>query len=181
MVWCARPVKLTGVCLAAAILILSSGMGRAGDKSDADRWLERPPDEGWRALAERWQPVKASMTSPVENLLLPLDHFPNGRVRAQLAAEKAQVFADGIIFAEGVKVALFNDSGAPDGCLTAEGCIFDRNTKNGYCEGPVSMEKDGDRLKGRGMYFSFERQSIIILSNCEIRTRRIRNNFGRLR
>lgn len=181
MVWCARPVKSAGGCLAAAILLLCAVRGRAGDKSDADRWLERPPDEGWRALAERWQPVKASMTSPVENLLLPLDHFPNGRVRAQLAAKKAQVFSDGIIFAEDVTVALFNDRGEPDGCLTAEGCIFDRSTKNGYCEGPVSMEKEGDRLKGRGMYFSFERQSIKILGDCEIRTRRIRNNFGRLR
>ncbi len=181
MAWCARLAWLAKGCLAVVILTLVAGMGRADEKSAADRLLERPRDEGWRVLAERWHPVKALMTAPVENLLLPLDHFPNGRVRAQLASKKAQIFSDGIIFAEGVTVTLFTDKGEIDGRLTAEGCIFDRNTKNGYCAGPVSMEKEGDRLKGHDMYFSFEKQSIRILGDCEIRTRRIRNNFGRLR
>ncbi|MDD4101383.1 MAG: hypothetical protein PHU80_01965 [Kiritimatiellae bacterium] len=181
MIWCARPGKLVGGGLAWAVLCLLLGGAWAQGDSETDRWFERSSDEGWRALAERWHDVKESMTSPVENLMLPIDHFPNGRVKAMLAAKKAQVFLDGIIFAEDVTVDLFNDKGKLDGRLTAEGCIFDRNTKTGYCEGPVSMEKEGDRLKGLGMFFSFDRQSIKILGKCEIRTRRIRNNFGRLR
>lgn len=181
MAWCASSEMLASGVQIVAIMTLCAGSVWGAVKSGTATCDSQKSDEGWRVLAERWPTVKASMTSPVENLLLPLDHFPNGMVRAQLAAKKAQVFLDGIIFAEGVTVKLFNDRGQPDGILKAEGCVFDRNTKNGYCEGPVSMEKDGDRLKGRGMYFSFERQSIKILGECEIRTRRIRNNFGRLK
>lgn len=181
MVWFARPEKAAVVRLTLAALLLCVRGALGASDPEVDHWFNRHSDEGWRSLAERWLPVKEAMTSPVENLLLPLDHFPNGRVKAQLAAKRAQVFVDGIIFAEDVTVELFNDKGQSEGRLTAEGCIFDRNTKHGYCEGPVSMEKEGDRLKGRGMYFSFEGQFIKILGECEIRTRRIRNNFGRLR
>ena len=75
---------------------------------------------------------------------------------------------------------LLTEDGHSDGQLTAEGCLFDRKAKQGYCEGLVSMVKSGDRLKGRGMYFSIEEQFIKILADCEIRTQRVRNNFGRI-
>ncbi|MEI7902218.1 MAG: hypothetical protein WCK89_18355, partial [bacterium] len=111
---------------------------------------------------------------------LPLDFYSNGCIRAVLRAQKAQILLDGLLFAEGVCVDMRTEDGQPDGRLTAEGCLFDRKTKQGYCEGAVSMEKSGDRLKGRGMYFSTEQQFIKILGECEIRTHRIQVNFGRL-
>jgi len=174
-----RAGPLRAACAAALLAAGAQHLFGAGDP-ETDRWFNRHADANWRQLAERYAPTKAAMATPVENLLLPLDHHPNGRVKAQLRAKKAQIFLDGLIFAEGVSVELLTDDGKPDGNLTAEGCLFDRNTKQGYCEGIVSLEKSGDRLKGRGMYFSFEEQYIKILGECEIRTSRIKNNFGRL-
>jgi hypothetical protein len=116
----------------------------------------------------------------VENLTLPLDYYVSGRIRAILRAQKAQLLPDGLVFAEGVRVDMLTEGGQPDGWLKAEACLFDRTAKKGYCEGAVSVEKGGDRLKGRGMYFSFEQQFIKILGECEIRTHRIQLNIGRL-
>lgn len=145
-----------------------------------ERWFARHGDALWRPLAEKWPAAQAAMTAPVEKLVLPLDHYPNGRARAIFRAEKSQLLSDGLIYAEGVAVDLLTESGEPDGRLTAEGCLFDRTKKEGYCEGLVSVVKGSDRLKGRGMYFSIEAQFIKILSECEIRTRRIPVKVGRL-
>lgn len=180
MVWC---VNRCGVVLRAAVLAgLWAGCLLADESADPDvaSLFARHPDAAWAPLAEKWASTRASMTSPVENLILPLDAYPNGRTRALLRAKRAQIFMDGKIFAEGVVVELSDEEGRPDGHLMAEGCLFDRNTKCGYCEGWVNVEKSGDQLKGRGMYFSIEGQFIKILADCEIRTHRIRNNFGRL-
>ena len=178
MVWFDRQRGL--ICRMLAVGLAFGCVSASGaDDPDVERWFNRHTPEEWRPLAEKWVTVKAAMTSPVENLTLPMDYFPNGLIKAQLRAKKAQIFMDGLIFAEGVTVELLTADGHPDGRLTAEGCLFDRKAKHGYCEGLVSMEKSGDRLKGHGMYFSIEGQFIKILSECEIRTRRIRNNFGR--
>ena len=181
MVWCVKPWGLMCRMLAAGIFFC--GMTAFGaEDPDVERWFNRHSAEEWRPLAEKWVSVKAAMVSPVENLVLPLDVYPNGKVKARLRANKAQIFLDdGLIFAEGVYVELLAEDGQVDGRLTAEGCLFDRKAKRGYCEGHVSVDKSGDRLKGRGMYFSIEEQFIKILSDCEIRTHRMRNNFGRLK
>jgi len=181
MVWSVKQRGLLRAALVGTALLCGCGPAFGSGDPEVDRWFARHSDEVWRPLAGRWGEVKALMTSPVENLQLPLEYHANGRVKALLRAEKAQIFLDGLIFAEGVGVELLTETGQADGRLTAEGCLFDRNAKHGYCEGAVSVEKSGDRLKGRGMYFSIEAQFIKILSDCEIRTRRMRNNFGRLK
>ena len=166
--------------LATAGLLLCGGLAFGADDPAVDRWFTRHPEALWRPLAEKWVASKAAMTSPVENLMLPLDYYSNGRIRAVLRAQKAQMLLDDLIYAEGVRVNMLTEDGRPDGLLTAEGCLFDRKAKQGYCEGAVSVEKTGDRLKGRGMYFSIEQQFIKILGECEIRTQRIQLNLGRL-
>ncbi|HRT29464.1 MAG TPA: hypothetical protein P5527_06700 [Kiritimatiellia bacterium] len=179
MVWCAeqkRSVLRVALAVFAACVVQSTA---AVEDPDVARWFNRHDDAVWHPLAERWSTVKAAMTTPVENLALPLDYHADGRIRARLRAEKAQVFTDGMVFAEGVTVELLTAEGKPDGVLTAEGCLFDREARHGYCDGRVTVEKDSDRLKGRGMYFSMAGEYIKILAECEIRTHRIRSNFGR--
>jgi len=180
MVWCAeqrRSVLRVALAVFAACVVQSTA---AVEDPDVAHWFNRHDDAAWRPLAERWSTAKAAMTTPVENLALPLDYHADGRIRARLRAKKAQIFEDGMIFAEDVMVELFTAEGKPDGVLTAEGCLFDREARHGYCDGRVTVEKDGDRLKGRGMYFSMAGEYIKIMDECEIRTHRIRNNFGRL-
>ena len=177
MVLCRK--RLVFSVLVAASLLDGRALVAAGDP-EVDRWFARHTDQVWRPLADKWGAAKAAMTSPVENLTLPLDYYPNGRTKAVLRAKKSQIVAQGMIYAEGVSVDLLTVDGQPDGKLVADGCLFDRVSKQGYCEGSVSVVKGTDRIKGRGMYFSIEEQFIKILSECEIRTGRIPLKLGRL-
>ena len=154
----------------------------AAELSDAevDALFKRHPDAGWKVLAERWDEVKARMTTPVENLSLPLEYHPNGLVRARLFAERSQIFEDGMVFASGVKIRLYDEKGILDGYLIAGDCIFDREASHGYCKGRVEVKYGSDILKGVGMYFSISKEYIKILSDCEIITKRFQGNLGRL-
>lgn len=180
MVWYrdSRRARLT--CAMAVGLWVGAREARAGVDAESDRWFERHTEQLWQPLREKYREAAAVMNTPVENLMLPLDYHPNGRLRAVLRASKSHMLADGLIFTQGVTVDLMTAEGTPDGQLTAEGCLFDRNAKHGYCEGAVTVVKGTDRIKGRDMYFSIENQFIKILSECEIHTFRIPLKFGRL-
>lgn len=177
MKWCVRRSAARLLCAASALAL---GAAWAAEDPDVAHWFNRHSEEPWRPLVEKWAPMKAAMTTPVENLTLPLDYYDNGRMKAVLRARKAQMFPDNLIFAEGVVLDLLTEDGRPDGRLTADGCLFNRQSKLGYCEGAVGLVKGTDRLKGRGMYFSIEDQFIKILSECEIRTNRIPLKLGRI-
>lgn len=154
----------------------------AEELSDAgiDALFRRHSDDVWQTLAKRWDSAREKMTAPVENLSLPLEYHPNGRVRAQLFAERSQIFEDGIIFATGVRVELYDNAGVNEGYLRAEDGVFEKEKSHGYCKGRVEVRYGSDTLKGVGMYFSIAGEYIKILSNCEIRTSRFQKNLGRL-
>ncbi len=165
---------------AAGLLFCGGRTWAAAAGLDAEQWFARHTDQVWQPLAAKWDEAKASMASPVENLMLPLAYYENGRMRAVLRAKRAQLMGEEMVFAEDVRVDLLTVDGKPDGCLMAQDCLFDRLSKHGYCRGQVHAVMGTDRLKGLGMYFSIEEQFIKILSECEIRTSRIPSKLGRL-
>ena len=172
---------LTLVTLLALLVLWPVTICFAQRLSDAevDALFNRHKEGVWRPLAGRWDKVKSEMNAPIENLSLPLEYHPSGLVKARLYAEKAQLFTNGVVFATGVKVHLYSESGKMDGHLKADDCIFDRQASHGYCKGRVEVVKDTDFLKGVGMYFSISNEFIKIISNCEIRTNRFKDNLGR--
>ncbi len=175
-------IRLRTLTVALALGAVFLGLqSTAREISDAvvEELFSRHKESEWRPLAERWDEVKAKATAPVENLSLPLEYHPGGLVKARLYAEKAQIFPDGTVFATGVKVHLYALSGKPDGYLKADDCLFDRQASHGYCKGRVEVVKDSDLIKGVGMYFSISKEFIKILSNCEIRTNRLKGDLGR--
>lgn len=171
------------------LMLLLAGVGgpvRRASAADADadpdvaRWFNRHPDARWRELAAQWETARAAMTEPVQNLILPLDTHPSGRLRAVLRAARAQMLDGGMIIAEEVRIDLYDEAGQPDGWLTASGCLYDRNQKDGFSPGEVRIMKGSDRLKGRGLYFSITDEYLKLLAECEIRTQRIPARLGRL-
>ncbi|MFO7936313.1 MAG: hypothetical protein R6V06_01745 [Kiritimatiellia bacterium] len=177
----ARLKKLTALCffLLSALLHTECNAAEISD-AELDALFNRHSDSGWSELAERWDEVKAEMTSPVENLSLPVDYHANGRMRAKLFAARSQIFEDGTIFASGVRVNLFDDKGNPAGYLKMADCIFERESSHGYCKGEVNVKYGADILSGEGMYFSISGEYIRILSHCKVRTKRFQGNLGRL-
>jgi len=167
-------VKGLGVLCAALCAHCGSTAFGEGAAPDIEQWLAKRADtKAWEELSGKWEASRAAMTAPAENLVLPLDHHENGRVRALLRAEKAQILGTNLVFALNVKVELLQPDGKPDGLLLAEDCLIDRAAKRGFSRGAVDVTQGEDRLKGRGMYFATDDQFIKILSECEIRTFRI--------
>lgn len=154
----------------------------ARELSDADveELFAKHKESDWRPLAERWSEMKSKMDAPVESLSLPLEYYPSGLVKARLYAEQAQIFPDGMVFATGVRVQLYDEAGNRNGYLKAEDCLYDRQASHGYCKGKAEVLKGTDLIKGVGIYFSISNEFIRILSNCEIRTNRFKTNLGRL-
>ena len=149
-----------------------------------EQWLAKRADvREWEELASKWEQASAVMTMPVEDLVLPLEHYDSGRVQTVLRAERGHLLKgemEGLVFARNVKMERLRPDGKPEGMLIAEDCLIDRNTKLGYARGAVEVKTGTDQLKGRGMYFSTDDQFIKLLSECEIRTFRIPARFGRL-
>ncbi|MBQ7190611.1 MAG: hypothetical protein IJR99_14480 [Kiritimatiellae bacterium] len=179
--------NLRVIFCAAAFLFAGTGSfsprtAFAASDPDVDAWFDRHGEAEWKEMERLWEEKRQEMTAPVENLVLPLEYWGDGRVKARLFAKKAQVldFA-AFVFAEGVRVELLTPDGHQDGLLRASDCLFVRKNKRGYCRGEVSVVKGGDRFSGKGMYFSLEDRFVKILSECEIRTTRFSGTFGRLK
>ncbi len=166
------------ICAFAAAFTVFGGESAAKPEAVAAPAPETPaakpetPKITWQELEQRWESFRAAMDSPMENLTLPLEYFPDGRVKARLQAGKAQVFDKNTIFAENVKVELLNNDGNVEAVLTTDDCLLDRPSKQGYCRGAVKVDWGSEHIKGRGLYFSATDEFLKILSECEIRTRR---------
>jgi len=192
---------VVGLALAAACVF---GQEDVPIEQRIEQWLAKRADmAAWEALRDKWEAARAateavsaenvkdkpggqgkdaraSTITPVENIVLPLDHYDNGRIRAVLRAEKAYLLGEDLVFAWNVKVEMLLPDGKPDGTLLAEDCLIDRAAKRGFCRGAVDVKTGPDHLKGRGMYFSTDDKFIKLLSECEIRTIRIPASIGRL-
>jgi hypothetical protein len=145
------------------------------------RWLTNRQDvTTWQVLIDKWDASKAAMISPIENLVLPVDHYADGRKRIVLIARRAQILSETLVYAEDVKLEMLTPDGKSDGIVLADDCLLNQTTKRGYCRGKVTVTKGTDHIKGRGLMFSGSDQFIKILSECEIRTFRIPAKFGRL-
>lgn len=181
MGWCRKMCASACRFVASGLLLGACCWCARGDENpEVAKFFARHPDSAWRPFADKWAAAKASMTFPVENLMLPLEYYGSGRLKTVLRAKRSQMCPDGLLYAEDVQVVMLTESGEPDGRIMASDCLFDRQTKRGYCDGNVNVVKGTDRLKGRGMYFSIDEQFIKILSECEIRTFRIPMKLGRL-
>jgi len=165
---------------------LTVGQAFAADSAEsiearATRWLtNRLTVAAWQGLVDKWDASKAEMTAPIENLSLPVDQYPDGRKRIVLLARRAQILSKSLIFAESVRLEMLSPEGKSEGVVLAEDCLLDQSTKRGYCRGLVDVTKGTDHIKGRGMMFAADDKFIKILSEAEIRTKRIPSRVGRL-
>ena len=147
----------------------------AGLSFNSEQWLaERADDSDMMRLRAAYRDIVAKVESPAENVVFPLETFPDGSVKSRLTAARAQMFTDSeYIWGEDIHVEQYREVGSTNvwASLTAENCIVDRKTKSGWVEGSATMVYGDSSVKGRGIYFSLPREYIKILSQCEIRTK----------
>ena len=151
--------------------------GAAGAFSSA-RWMEeRNDDSDMVRLRAAYADCRAKATQPAENVAFPLETYPDGTVKSRLKARRAHMFLDtGFIWGEGIRVEEYGRDGAVSGWLTAENCIVDRNTRTGWVEGVAVLNYSETMVRGRGVYFSFDREFIKIFSQSEIRAKGLKTD-----
>lgn len=150
---------------------------------DSGKWLaERGDDSDMLRLQSEYAECVKKIDAPAENVALPLEYYPNGIVKSRLKAQKACMFMDtGFIWGENIKVEQYKEDGRTvEAYLAADNCIVDRKSKSGWVEGNAQMDWDGTSIKGRGIYFSFDREFIKIFSQTEIRTKALKLGAGKV-
>ena len=146
-------------------------LAASGFKSE--EWLaERGDDSDVFRLRAAYSECKAKVDTPAENVTLPLEHHADGTVKSRLTAKRAQLFIDSeYIWAEGIHVEQRREDGTIVCSLDAENCVVDRKTRTGWVDGAAQMTYGEAMVKGRGVYFSLEREFVKIFSQSEIRTK----------
>ena len=155
-------------------LVLCGGV----DAFSSERWLEeRNDDSDVMRLRAAYATCEANKGQPAQNVVFPLETYPDGTVKSRLKAKRAQMFMDtGFIWGEGVRVEEYGADGKVSGWLTAENCVVDRKTRTGWVEGAATLTYNDTVVKGRGVYFSFEREFIKIFSQSEIRAKGLKQD-----
>ncbi len=172
-----RSISIFLVCAAAAALALRLMA------FDSGKWLaERGDDSDMMRLRTAYEDCRKKIDTPAVDVVFPLETFPDGTAKSRLKAKKAFLFVDtGFIWGEGIRVEQYKPDGKTvEAFLTADNCIIDRKTKSGWVEGNAHMDWDGTNIKGRGIYFSFDREFIKIFSQTEIRTKALNLNAGKV-
>ncbi|MGN0854836.1 MAG: LPS export ABC transporter periplasmic protein LptC [Kiritimatiellia bacterium] len=141
---------------------------------DSEGWLEKRAvlDREAERLADLYGRCVTALQTPAENLVVPIENYPDGRVKASVTAARAQYFIDeGIVWGEDVVVREFAPDGTPRGEVHAKNCVVDRSTKSGYVAGHAKVTYGRTTIEGEGIYFSFAEEFVKILSNVVIESK----------
>ena len=141
-------------------------------------WLEeRNDDSDVQRLRVAYTNCVANLLQPAQNVMLPLETFPDGQVKSRLMADEAQIFLDrGFIWGRGIRVEEYDAAGKVRGRLQADSCIVDRATRTGWVEGMATFTYGDSMVRGAGVYFSFDREFIKVFSKSEIRVKGLKTN-----
>jgi len=97
----------------------------------------------------------ARVREPAEDVMIPIETFPDGSVKTSVSAKKAMLFLnEGFIWAEGVTVRKLDVEGAVVSQIDAQNCVIDRVAKSGWAEGPAKLRHGSTVFDGEGIYFS---------------------------
>lgn len=105
---------------------------------------------------------------PIENLRLPLEHYPSGIVRREILAGVARVPPKGAIRAEKVRMVSYDEAGRIDMEVVADACIYDRDKGQARGDTPVRVSGQGFVIQGQGFEWSADTQVVKILSRARV-------------
>lgn len=105
---------------------------------------------------------------PVEDIRLPLERWPNGKVRRQLHAEQARMPAEGPIEASGVRIECFDKDGKLELAVEADDCVLNREAGAADSDGAVRAEAGDMVITGKGFTWSAEDERVVIQSEARV-------------
>lgn len=137
---------------------------------------ESHPVTNWNHLVACWKTNGFANASPIEQVrsTVEVKEIGGGESRAQLTAKTGAYRADGLLQGHDVRIVFFTPEGKPDGVITADEVIFDREKKIGLAIGRVVIDRDGDVLCGNHAVFSFADRFVRVLSDANVLTPRVK-------
>ena len=122
----------------------------------------------------------AHLTTPADDVTVPLETFDDGSVKVIVHARKAQYFPEnGLVWASGVVVKKFTGEGVLDARIDAENCVIDRLAKSGWADGPATIVHGKTVFRGRGVYFSSPEAYVKVFKDSVIESSDLK--FGGIR
>lgn len=112
--------------------------------------------------------VAAEDGLPIENLRLPIDHYPDGTIKTQLKAVFARVPPSGAIVASNVVVELFREDASLDAVIRAEKCRYDKEKRIAESESAIRIERNGVIISGQGFEWNGAKERVRILSMAKV-------------
>lgn len=153
-------IKEYMACCAAACVSAACAGPLEASAADRDR------------LSAAYSNCLSRIDRPAEGVVVPVETHPDGSVKLDVAAEKAQFFEkEGLVWCGGVTIREYTPAGEVKFRIEAEGCIIDRRTKSGWIEGVARGTYGKTDLAGRGVWFSSEDEAVEICSGVEIVSR----------
>ena len=138
---------------------------------NAEEWLVKR--EMLSREAERLQQAYSEcvkkLESPAEGVNIPVETYPDGSVKLEITASRAQFFLkEELVWAEDVEIVRYEDDHTVSSRIKAERCVFDRNTKSGWAEGAAKIVFKDTEFTGNGVYFSSPENYVMSKENSKI-------------
>ena len=151
-------------------------------KFDSAAWNAKCADDTEIArLKAEYDKCLAVTNSAANDIELPIEQYPDGRIKSRLRARKAQMFLDtGLVWGEGITVEQYDEKGEVSGTLSADSCIVDRKRVVGWVPGGAVATMGDVTVSGRGIFFSFKEEFVKITTDAEIIVKSVHVDFGRL-
>lgn len=103
----------------------------------------------------------------MEGIVMPLQRYPDGKVKTLLTADRARMQAGGRIAIEGnLRVTLMSETGTTNGVAKAEKGYYSPREEKAECFGPVYLEKDGVSITGTNMVWISRLNMVRIETNA---------------
>lgn len=99
--------------------------------------------------------AKAS-TNPIERLILPLEYYEDGTVKARMTAATASIPEEGEMTASVVRVELFTPAGVVESSCQTESCWYDRVSGVVTSSSPVRLQQPGVLITGTGFRWNLK-------------------------
>jgi len=104
----------------------------------------------------------------IENLRVRLEIYPDGKVKTELFAERAEVDIDGSISAGGVVMKRFAQDGTLDVRIDSEKCFIDQESQRASSTNRVVLHRGGIVIKGDGFDWNGGDSKITITKNARV-------------
>ncbi len=138
---------------------------------EADAWHQKRDAILLEAnrLKNAYQACLKNLETPAEDVVVPIETFPDGSVKSIIHANKAQYFLkEGLVWAEGVTARKYKKDGSLDTVIVARHCVVDRVAKAGWAEGRARVTHGKTVLDGEDVYFSSPEGYVKVFKSAKV-------------